>query len=156
MILICTAGCDQATKHIARTELGSVSSTPGSSHFIQLTLAENSGAFLSLGASLSATLRRLILTAGVSVGLALLLAYLIRAPGLQWLSFIGLALVWAGGASNLIDRIARHGLVTDFMIIRIGPIHTGIFNLADMAVAAGLVMLLASVKENLKLKREKG
>lgn len=146
MILICTAGCDQATKHLARLELSQVNSMPDSSHFLQFTLTENPGAFLSLGAALPQIARSMILTVGVGVGLAFLLAYLIRAPRLQWLPFLGLALVWAGGVSNLIDRCVRHGMVTDFLVIRAGPFHTGIFNLADAAVLAGLIALIASAR----------
>jgi lipoprotein signal peptidase len=33
-------------------------------------------------------------------------------------------------------------LVTDFLYIGIGPLHTGIFNLADLALVLALVALL--------------
>ncbi len=59
-------------------------------------------------------------------------------------TFLGLALVSAGGISNLIDRLARHGQVTDFMVVQIGPFHTGIFNVADFAVALGVFLALVS------------
>ena len=80
------------------------------------------------------------------MGLAFLLAYLVRAPRLRWLSFLGLALVWAGGVSNLIDRFIRHGRVTDFMVVRAGPLHTGVFNLADFAVMTGIVLFVVSMR----------
>ena len=146
LVLVATAGCDQATKHLARTELSQMGASTFPSHFIEFTLAENPGAFLSLGASLPQAVRRAILTVGVSFGLAFLLAYLVRKPTLRWLPFLGLALIWAGGMSNLIDRFARGGLVTDFMVVRIGPFHTGIFNLADFAVLIGLLMLVISLR----------
>jgi signal peptidase II len=145
LVLVCTAGCDQATKHLARTELGQMGSVTLPGRFIEFTLADNAGAFLSLGASLPEAVRT-ALTVGVSLGLAFLLAYLIRAPRLQWLAFLGLALIWAGGVSNLVDRFVRHGLVTDFMVIRAGPLHTGIFNLADFALVVGMLMLVASLR----------
>ena len=50
-------------------------------------------------------------------------------------------MVWAGGMSNLIDRIGRDGLVTDFIFIRIGPFQTGIFNLADMIIMIGAAVV---------------
>jgi signal peptidase II len=145
LVLVGTAGCDQATKHLARTELGQMGSITLPGRFIEFTLAENHGAFLSLGASLPEAVR-IALTVGVSLGLAFLLAYLIRAPRLRSLSFLGLALIWAGGVSNLIDRFIRHGAVTDFMVVRAGPLHTGIFNLADFALVVGMLMLAASLK----------
>jgi signal peptidase II len=146
LVLVATAGCDQATKHFARTELSQRGSSTFPGYFIEFTLAENPGAFLSFGASLPQAARRAIFTVGVSCGLAFLLAYLVRRPGLRWLPFLGLALIWAGGMSNLIDRFARGGLVTDFVVVRVGPYHTGVFNLADFAVLIGLLMLVTSLR----------
>ena len=39
---------------------------------------------------------------------------------------------------NLIDRIMNQGAVIDFMNIGIGPIRTGVFNVADLAILAGI------------------
>jgi signal peptidase II len=146
LVLLCTAGCDQATKHLARAQLGHTGSVMLPGRLIEFTLAENPGAFLSLGASLPQAARG-ALTFGAGLGLALLLGYLLRAPRLRGLLFLGLALICAGGLSNLIDRFARHGLVTDFMLVSVGPFHTGIFNLADLAVMAGLFMLMLASRK---------
>ena len=60
----------------------------------------------------------------------------------QRLALLGAALVVAGGTSNLMDRIS-YGMVIDFMNVGIGPVRTGIFNVADMAIllGAGIVVL---------------
>jgi signal peptidase II len=50
------------------------------------------------------------------------------------------ALFIAGGTSNLLDRIT-YGMVIDFMNVGIGPLRTGIFNVADMAIMLGAGML---------------
>jgi signal peptidase II len=50
---------------------------------------------------------------------------------------VGLALYLAGGASNLVDRVVR-GSVIDFMNVGVGPLRTGIFNVADVAILAGV------------------
>src|SRR5438552_9950556 len=146
LVLLSTAGCDQATKHLARTELSQWRSSPLAGGFIELTLAENPGTFLSLGASLPEPIRHGLLTIGIGIGLTCLLAYLVRVATLRWTSFLALSLVWAGGMSNLVDRFARKGLVTDFILVRLGPIRTGIFNLADLAIVAGLIILAASAR----------
>jgi len=148
LVLACTAGCDQATKHFARRELPQFGSAALPGGFIELALAENPGAFLSLGASLPEPLRAGLLTVGIGLGLTLLLVYLVRVSTIYWLSFLGLALVWAGGMSNLVDRFARHGLVTDFILLRVGPLHTGVFNIADLAIVTGTIVLLASLRTN--------
>jgi signal peptidase II len=55
---------------------------------------------------------------------------------------IPLALVAGGGISNLIDRLVFDGRVTDFLNVGIGSFRTGIFNLADMAILAGALLLI--------------
>ena len=47
----------------------------------------------------------------------------------------------AGGASNWVDRLV-HGRVVDFLNLGIGPLRTGVFNVADVAIMAGLGLLL--------------
>jgi signal peptidase II len=143
LVLVCTAGCDQLTKHVARTELGLLGFTTLGGRLIEFCLAENPGAFLGLGSSFPRAARS-ALTVCVSLGLGCLLVYLLRTPRLRLVSFVGLALIWAGGISNLIDRFARQGLVTDFMVLRVGPLHTGVFNLADFAIVVGILILVAS------------
>ena len=66
------------------------------------------------------------------MGLLGLVLYLAVSTRLTLYSFIVLALTWAGGTSNLFDRIAREGLVTDFVFIRVGPFHTGVSNAAEV------------------------
>jgi len=147
LVLVSTVGCDQAAKHFARVQLSQTAPTSLPGGFLEFTLTENPGAFLSWGASLSQPVRGGLLTVGVSVGLALLLAYLVGASSLRWPSFLGLVLVWAGGMSNLLDRFLRDGRVTDFILLRAGPLHTGVFNLADMAILAGIAILFFSLRQ---------
>jgi signal peptidase II len=144
LVVAGTAGCDQATKQIARTQLSQVGSITLPGSFFQLTLAENPGAFLSLGASLPQMVRS-ALAVGLGMGLVCLLVYLVRTTQLRFVSFLGGVLIWAGGISNLADRFSRHGLVTDFMVIRVGPVHTGVFNVADLAIVIGLLILVVSL-----------
>jgi signal peptidase II len=145
MVLTATAGCDQATKHLARSGLGEAgyASLPGG--FVELALAENPGAFLSIGSGLPDQVRNTLFTGLVGLGLAVLLVYLVKTSRLGWFSFLALALVWSGGVSNLFDRLARHGLVTDFIFVRVGPLHTGVFNVADLAIVFGILLLFLSL-----------
>jgi signal peptidase II len=145
LVLGCTVGCDQTSKHVARTELGRLGSVTLPGGFGELRLAENPGSFLSLGASIPQSLRLAVFTVGVGVGLIGLFAYLIGQARLSWMSFVGLALVLAGGVSNLIDRVLQQGLVTDFIFVQIGPFHTGVFNVADVLIMAGVAALVCAV-----------
>ncbi|MGB5497334.1 MAG: signal peptidase II, partial [Maribacter sp.] len=54
---------------------------------------------------------------------------------------LSFAFVIGGGIGNLIDRIA-YGSVTDFFQIKMGIFKTGIFNMADMSVTTGVLLLL--------------
>ena len=140
-VLLGAVGCDQTSKHFARTELGQFGSVTLPGGFGELRLAENAGSFLSLGASLPEPWRLGLLTIGVGLGLLCLFAYLAGSARLSWICFLGLALVWAGGTSNFIDRLTRKGLVTDFVFLRVGPFHTGVFNAADVLIMIGLAAL---------------
>ena len=55
---------------------------------------------------------------------------------------IAIAAIGAGGASNLIDRIRFDGAVTDFLNLGVGSLRTGIFNVADVILMFGLVLLV--------------
>lgn len=144
-LLVCTVGCDQTVKHMARVVLSRDSSRSLTGGFIELKLAENPGSFLSLGALLPAQVRFSVFTFGVGVGLVALAVYLTSRTRIGPFRFIGLSLVMAGGIGNLLDRILRHGLVTDFAVIHVGPIHTGIFNVADVLIVAGTGFVLYSL-----------
>jgi signal peptidase II len=52
-----------------------------------------------------------------------------------------LGLVCGGAVGNLIDRIASARGVVDFIDVWIGPFHWPTFNVADMAVSCGAVLL---------------
>lgn len=71
-----------------------------------------------------------------------MLAYALLAKPGRGLFIFALALVLSGGSSNLIDRFANDGYVVDFINLGIGQIRTGIFNVADVAISVGFLMLL--------------
>ena len=73
----------------------------------------------------------------------LLLLLVVAAIGRPWSrpSLVGLALLFAGGASNLVDRALRDSVV-DFMNVGLGPLRTGVFNVADVAILAGVALVV--------------
>jgi signal peptidase II len=54
---------------------------------------------------------------------------------------MSLSLILGGGISNLIDRLVRDHRVIDFMIVGFGWLKTGVFNVADVAITAGVGLL---------------
>ena len=130
-----TIGCDRVTKHVAATTLSEASSRSFLADTFRLEYVENTGAFLGLGADWPPTVRTAVFGVGNGV---LLLAVAVIALQSRWprRSLVGVAIFVAGGASNLLDRIT-YGMVIDFMNVGIGPLRTGIFNVADMAIMLG-------------------
>jgi signal peptidase II len=140
--MVLFVSCDQVTKIVAQSRLKSEPSLSCLGGMVRLTYAENPGGFLSLGASLPSEVRSWLfvpLTAMLLVGLGVVL---VRDGTLSTTKVVGLSLMAAGAAGNLIDRVA-FGTVRDFLNVGIGPLRTGVFNVADFAVTTGVVLLLA-------------
>jgi len=74
--------------------------------------------------------------------LAVLLLLVIKERAGDPLRLTGSALLAGGGIGNLIDRVINDGRVADFVSLGLGPVRTGIFNVADVAVMAGAMLLL--------------
>jgi len=122
--------------------------------FFNFTYVENDGAFLSLGSSLPPTLKLILLTILPGLVLIGLMVYLLRSNTLSILENIAFALIAAGGIGNIIDRVLA-GEVIDFMIMHAFGWHTGIFNIADMYIVAGILLfLLAYVVKLRQSKKE--
>lgn len=140
LLLGATAGCDRVTKHYAMTTLAGAPAHSYLGDTVRLDYHENPGGFLSAGASWSPQTRAVVfqLANGAFLLGALLAAYRYKWSGL---ATIGLMVFVAGGLSNLIDRVAI-GTVIDFLSLGYGPFRTGIFNVADVAIMAGVIMLL--------------
>lgn len=147
LTLVCCVGCDQVSKSAARSMLHSGIIESLFSDSLRLQLTENPGSFLSLGASLPEQLRFSLFTAAVAVLLVSLVSAALFARRLSTARFVALALIAGGGTSNLIDRLLYDGRVTDFLNVGIGPLRTGIFNLADMAILAGAVLLVVGTRK---------
>jgi signal peptidase II len=133
---------DQTTKWFAKKYLAPDAFISFAGDTFRLQYAENTGAFLSLGSSLPEPWRHIVLTGFVGIFLLALLAYFLFNPSLSREYVACLALVCGGGLSNLIDRIAYDGRVVDFLNVGIGALRTGIFNVADMAITGGAILLL--------------
>ena len=145
-VLVVCAGCDQATKSIARQTLSGMPAQTLAAGLVRLEYTENPGAFLSLGAKLSDDARFWIFTVMVSLLLIGLLVFAFRmSPHTPFLIILAIALIVGGGLSNLIDRLLNEGRVVDFMQLGIGPLRTGVFNVADVAIMGGLAVMLVVV-----------
>jgi signal peptidase II len=147
--MVLLIGCDQATKHFAKVHLAGKVPLTYWGDTARLIYVENTGAMLSLGAGLSGGLRFWLLTVAVAIVLAGIGVYTVVGKQLSLVGVLALSLVVSGGVGNLIDRIANDGRVIDFMNVGIGSFRTGIFNVADMAIMAGSLLMLWGLKPKL-------
>lgn len=111
--------------------------------FFQLLYAENPGAFLGMGGGWSREVRFVIFAMVVLFGLGGMLWYLIKKEDSR-VNLFAYSFILAGGCGNLWDRVVHeNGHVVDFMLIELwGPVRTGVFNLADVAIVIGVLLAL--------------
>ncbi|WLH27676.1 signal peptidase II [Pseudomonas canadensis] len=134
---------DQLVKLLALVSLQANSFKFGASPIsLALELSLNPGAFLSLGAALPAQVKQLIFIVGVAVVVAWAMGWSLSNWSQPLRKVLPLYAIALGGIANLIDRVFRDGHVVDYMVLNVGPTHTGVFNIADIAITAGAIYLM--------------
>ena len=109
-----------------------------------LIKVENTGAFLGMGSELSEIPRVLLLIVLPIIVLISITIYTYIDKSLDKISIIGFSLIIGGGIGNIFDRIV-YGSVTDFLYLDFGGVlKTGIFNIADLSVTTGMILILIS------------
>lgn len=109
---------------------------------VPLTLAFNRGA--AFGISIGNDPRWFFIPVTV-LALVLLTVLLVQARTGDHLRHLSLSLVISGALGNLIDRVRWERGVVDFIgPIDLGFMHWPIFNVADMAISCGAVLLAVS------------
>jgi signal peptidase II len=142
-VVLCSCiGCDQWTKSLATVHFRQARAMSFLGDVLRIQYAENPGAFLGAGSRLPATTRFAILVVVNAVFLAMIAGLLILKRPVGRAQHLAVVLLLAGGIGNLIDRLFHNGLVIDFLNVGVGPVRTGIFNVADMAIMAGFAILI--------------
>ncbi len=122
---------DQVSKFLIVSNLGVGQSIPVIPGYFEFTYVVNHGAAWGLLSGKTAYL--IVLAIILLVLLLLYLKFCLKSRN----QFIALALVLGGAVGNLIDRI-RLGWVIDFVDFKVWPV----FNVADMAIVVGSLLLL--------------
>jgi signal peptidase II len=141
LLVLSCIGCDQVTKRVAQDRLRDEGRISLLSDTIRIEYMENEGAFLGLASDATPRTRFVLLTVVTGALLAVVACMLVRRKPMDAVAATALALVLGGGLGNWIDRIAREGRVVDFLNVGLGSVRTGIFNVADMAITAGVLLL---------------
>lgn len=106
--------------------------------WLRVTLAYNTGAALNLDLGARS---RIVFSAVALMAIVLLLGLYRRTPPNAALRAAALALVVGGALGNLLDRLRSPLGVVDFIDIGIGDARFWTFNVADMGVTVGAVLL---------------
>lgn len=140
--IIVTIVIDQISKIIVRKYIDSKEVINLIGEYFSLHNVENEGAFLGMGSDLNPTLRIILLLILPIVVLGYILRYILKDKNLDNWSLFAFASIIGGGIANVFDRVA-FGSVTDFFYIRINDVlRTGIFNMADLSVTTGMIILV--------------
>ncbi len=130
-----TVALDQVSKALAASFLepgGSVRVIPG---VLCFTYTTNTGAAFGLLKGNS----QLIFLAALLLTVLLMAWFFLVGESLGAWTFVGLALITGGAVGNLADRLFR-GNVVDFLDLGWWPV----FNVADAAIVAGVIIVLLS------------
>ena len=150
ILILFNIGIDQYSKKIVREEIIPGSQTEILGELLQLMNVENSGAFLGMGSESNPTVKLIFLLILPIIVILSVLYYLFTNKSIDKLTSVGLSCIVGGGLANLYDRFL-YGSVTDFLFMDFGIAKTGIFNLADLSVTTGMILILLSTfKEKVK------
>lgn len=142
ILIVVNIALDQISKFYVRANVGYQTSRDIIGENFILTNVENSGAFLGMGSDMSPTMKVIFLWILPILVLGYVVYYIFSNKALDRLSLLAFCCIIGGGIANVYDRI-KYGSVTDFLHIDLGGgMRTGIFNMADMSVTFGMIMLL--------------
>ena len=128
---------DQGTKAVA-TSLVARGDRLELLPFLHLENVRNRGVAFGIGGDISA-----VFIGATIVVLLGFLVYLAFRGGDGWLVWVPAALLIGGALGNLADRV-RDGAVTDFIDLPLWPT----FNLADVSIVVGVILLLIDVERS--------
>lgn len=129
---------DQLTKYMVSTRF--TEDSPGTDvipGFFKISYTENPGIAFGM---LNQENVRWILVAVSVIAILVVVYYMARAASSSRLLMLSLALLAAGIAGNLIDRI-RLGRVIDFIELYYKSFHWPVFNVADTAITIGAALM---------------
>ena len=136
IIIILIVIGDQLTKGLIQQSMVLNQSIPVWDGIFSITYIHNTGAAFSMLAGKTQVLALFqVIIIGVILGY-----YILKGRKTHPLLRISLAMIVAGGIGNLIDRLTL-GYVVDFLDFHFWPI----FNVADIGVSAGCVLLAGYV-----------
>jgi len=142
LFIIANIAIDQISKVIVASKMVENEVIEVFSNNFLLKYVKNPGAFLGMGSDSNDIFKLVFLKILPVIVLSYVVYYVLKTKYMNRLNLIAFCCIIGGGISNVFDRIA-YGKVTDFLYIELTDnLHTGIFNLADVSVTTGMLILL--------------
>jgi signal peptidase II len=133
---------DQITKLAAQQNLPPYDPVPVLGEFFRLTFIYNPGA--AFGLHVGPMSRYIFL--GLTVACVVVLYFWFRTtPPADKLRLVAISLVTAGALGNFIDRVRSSNGVIDFFDFGFGDLRWPVFNVADIGVTVGAILLAISL-----------
>ena len=159
LIIILNVGCDQVSKKIVRHTVSADESIEVIGNHFTVMRVENTGAFLSVGDSLPRAAKNVLLSLLPLIALIIGFGYILTRTSITAVPLAGFCFIMGGGIGNIFDRMF-YGSVTDFLHIEAGVFHTGIFNMADVSIVTGTLIVLGHLifkkKQIVAIEKESG
>lgn len=141
-LIAAIVGVDIVTKVIAQRTLPPYEPVPVLGDLFRLTYIYNPGA--AFGLHMGEYSRYIFLVLTVMV-LSILWGWFRSTPGSDRLRLVAIAVVSGGAIGNLIDRLRSSRGVVDFLDFGYGDLRWPVFNVADIAVTTGALLLAISL-----------
>jgi signal peptidase II len=129
---------DMATKYVVQRSLVLYHPVPVMGEVVRLTYIHNTGAAFGLHLG---DYSRYIFLALTIVAVVVLFLWYRATPWQDRLRLVAIASVTGGAIGNMLDRLRSHLGVVDFLDIGWGTVRWPVFNVADIAVTVGAVLL---------------
>jgi signal peptidase II len=140
--VVVLVGCDHVTKHAAKAELENHAPRTLLARVLDLRYVENTDVAFNLLRWIREDVRRPLLLVSGALALAVLIVILARRKNTS-ATKVAMVLLLAGALGNYLDRSFR-GYVVDFIHVP----HWPVFNVADIYVTAGAMLLAWSSLRN--------
>jgi signal peptidase II len=134
---------DQVTKFLVSSRMDLYESLTLIPNYLDITFTRNPGAAFSMFATMPPWMRVGLLVTLIGVAIVVLIVLLFQCERID-LTSIAFALILAGAAGNLIDRLTRGFQVIDFIRAHYYDLNWPVFNVADSAITIGVALIILS------------
>jgi signal peptidase II len=133
---------DIATKELVVRTVGLYQQIPIIGDYVRLTYIHNPGAAFGIQVGEHSRIVFLVLSALALIALGAMYWF---TPAADRMRLAAIALICGGALGNLLDRVRSEAGVVDFLDVGVGTVRWPVFNVADIAVTTGAIILALSL-----------